>query len=126
MVFLFPRDHWALVLGSPLRTPGAVPEALGCDASGTHRGGVVRAPRAHMLTCIAPQSPGLVAGAVLPSWRRAEVGREAGCSSEPSRDRAINISAYLQKMTQPVSFLKSLHHWLTRKTKSAARCERRA
>lgn len=54
----------------------------------------------------------LVPGAALTSWPRADVGSEAGsktaCRSEPGRDTAINISAYLQKVTQPVSLLKYL------------------
>lgn len=69
---------------------------------------VPRAPRARTLMSIVAQAPGPVAGDTLTSWPRAEVGSEAGCSSKPGGDRAINISVYLQKVTQPVSFLKYL------------------
>lgn len=57
-----------------------------------------------------------LAGPCTRAWSRshvvADVGSEAGsktaCRSEPGRDTAINISAYLQKVTQPVSLLKYL------------------
>lgn len=63
------------------------------------------APRHRLLLCIVPQAPGLGAGAALAAGLRADAASEAGCCSEPGGD-AINISAYLQKVTQPASFLK--------------------
>lgn len=63
------------------------------------------APRHRILLCIVLQTRVPRARAALAARLRADVVSEAGCCSEPGGD-TINISAYLQKMTQPASFLK--------------------
>lgn len=100
MAFLVRDDHPDLALTSALVWGG--PVVWGRRYS--PRPGS-SAPRHLLLLCIVPQARGLGVGAAFAARLRADVVREAGCCSEPGGD-AINISAYLQKVTQPASFLK--------------------
>lgn len=89
-----PRSHAGAGWGGPVVWGRRYSPRLGSSA-----------PRHRMLPFIVPQTRGLGARAALAARLRADVVSEAGCCSEPGED-TINISAYLQKMTQPASFLK--------------------